>query len=98
MEQLRLRLLLTADHCDASRGFVGGTTRPRSRALAGWTTIPRVPRSLRRPGTAGPTSTGTNSVSVTRAGTVTAHIASPFTVTGTPTVQDEQYYAADSGR
>jgi Glycosyl hydrolase family 71 len=45
-----------------------------------------------------PLKTGTNSVSVTRAGTVTAHVASPFTVTGTPTVQDEQYYAADSGR
>lgn len=45
-----------------------------------------------------PLKTGTNSVSVARAGTVTAHVASPFTVTSTPTVQDEQYYAADSGR
>jgi hypothetical protein len=41
---------------------------------------------------------GTNTVSVTRAGTVTAQVTSPFTVTNTPVVQDEQYYGVTSGR
>ncbi|WP_345431270.1 glycoside hydrolase family 71 protein [Actinoallomurus vinaceus] len=41
---------------------------------------------------------GTNSVSVTRNGAVTAKVTSPFTVTSTPQVQDEQYYGVTSGR
>ncbi|MEV5707020.1 glycoside hydrolase family 71 protein [Actinoallomurus sp. NPDC052274] len=45
-----------------------------------------------------PLKAGTNSVSVTRNGAVTAKVASPFTVTAKPQVQDEQYYGVTSGR
>lgn len=45
-----------------------------------------------------PLKTGTNAVSVARNGTVTARVTSPFTVTSTPTVQDEQYVGVTSGR
>ncbi|MDN3357478.1 glycoside hydrolase family 71 protein [Actinomadura sp. DC4] len=45
-----------------------------------------------------PLKAGVNTVSVSRAGAVTPQVTSPFTVTSTPTVQDEQYYAVDSGR
>ncbi|MGI5328552.1 glycoside hydrolase family 71 protein [Actinomadura nitritigenes] len=45
-----------------------------------------------------PLADGTNSATVSRNGTATATVASPFAVTSTPQVQDLQYNAASSGR